>query len=200
MVLYIENSHESRNHELVTCAWTLNVLTFFGEKTPTVSPSSLTATPISAKTASLCSLMASVRFNFSSHVSFSSVTTVINCQIRGSHTSVIMRSIFWDLTLCHLLKVNWHFGGTHCLHIQGSKEWAHWRAQFLDGLASKDPSVSISSHIPASQLLDFLPGLFWFLPWLTLQPWSWRWHVPLKRRWISMHYMQSMKTVFDFFL
>jgi len=46
--------------------------TFCGEKTPTVSPSSLTATPISANTASLWTLISSVRFNFSSHVSLSS--------------------------------------------------------------------------------------------------------------------------------
>jgi hypothetical protein len=50
-----------------------------GENTPTVMPSSFTATPISAKTASRCILMASVRFSFSSHVSFSSG---LNCRLR----------------------------------------------------------------------------------------------------------------------
>ena len=48
------------------------VFTFLGEKIPTVTPSSLRATPISAKTASLCNRIASVLFNFSSQVSFNS--------------------------------------------------------------------------------------------------------------------------------
>lgn len=46
--------------------------TFFGEKMPSVLPSSFRATPISANTASRCRRMLSVRFNFSSQVSFSS--------------------------------------------------------------------------------------------------------------------------------
>jgi hypothetical protein len=33
--------------------------------------------------------------------------------------NVQKRSIFWDITLCSLLKVNRRFGGTHCLHLQG---------------------------------------------------------------------------------
>ena len=48
------------------------LLTFLGEKNPTVAPSSLMATPISAKTASRWCLMDSVLFTFSSQVSFSS--------------------------------------------------------------------------------------------------------------------------------
>lgn len=57
----------------------------FGEKTPTVFPSSFTATPISAKTASLCTLIASVFFSFSSHVSFSSTSknTSINQKLHN---------------------------------------------------------------------------------------------------------------------
>ena len=50
-------------------------LTFLGEKNPTVSPSSFIATPISAKTTSRWCRMDSVRFNFSSQVSFSSTIT-----------------------------------------------------------------------------------------------------------------------------
>lgn len=52
----------------------------FGEKTPTVSPSSLTATPISANTASRCILIASVFFNFSSQVSFNSTKDIFSCK------------------------------------------------------------------------------------------------------------------------
>jgi len=46
---------------------------FLGEKTPTVIPSSFTATPISANTASRVIRICSVLFNFSSQVSLSSV-------------------------------------------------------------------------------------------------------------------------------
>ena len=49
-----------------------SVLTFLGEKKPTVSPSSLIATPISANMASRWCLTDSVLRNFSSQVSLSS--------------------------------------------------------------------------------------------------------------------------------
>ncbi len=48
------------------------LFTFFGEKNPTVSPSSFMATPISEKTISRSCRMDSVRFSFSSQVSFNS--------------------------------------------------------------------------------------------------------------------------------
>jgi hypothetical protein len=36
--------------------------------------------------------------------------------------SVVMKiSIFWDITPCSLVKVNRHFGGTYCLHLQGRR-------------------------------------------------------------------------------
>jgi hypothetical protein len=35
-------------------------------------------------------------------------------------TVVVMKStIFWDITPCSPLKVNWRFGETHCLQLQG---------------------------------------------------------------------------------
>jgi hypothetical protein len=52
--------------------WQKILQTFLGENTPTVMPSTFTATPISANTASLCNLIASVLFNLSSHDSFNS--------------------------------------------------------------------------------------------------------------------------------
>jgi hypothetical protein len=37
-------------------------------------------------------------------------------------------SIFWDIMLCSPLKVNQHFGGKCCLHLQG-KRISHARKQ-----------------------------------------------------------------------
>jgi hypothetical protein len=41
-------------------------------------------------------------------------------------TAVVMKSIiFWDITLCSPLSVDWRFGGTYRLHHQGRKiSWA----------------------------------------------------------------------------
>jgi hypothetical protein len=33
----------------------------------------------------------------------------------------LISTIFWDIMLCSPLKVNRHFGGTYCLHIQGRR-------------------------------------------------------------------------------
>jgi hypothetical protein len=67
--------------------------TFLGENTPTVSPSSFTATPISAKTASRCNRIISVRFNLSSHVSFNSATQFNGKLIQFSMGTMYMSSI-----------------------------------------------------------------------------------------------------------
>jgi hypothetical protein len=38
-------------------------------------------------------------------------------------TTVVMKSsIFWDITLCSLLKINRYFGGIYCLHLQGQRK------------------------------------------------------------------------------
>jgi hypothetical protein len=36
-------------------------------------------------------------------------------------TAVVMNTIFWDITPCSRLKVNWRFGGTYHLHLQGRR-------------------------------------------------------------------------------
>jgi hypothetical protein len=35
--------------------------------------------------------------------------------------SNLKSTIFWDIMPCSLLKVNWHFGGTYCLHLRGRR-------------------------------------------------------------------------------
>jgi hypothetical protein len=30
-------------------------------------------------------------------------------------------AIFWDLTPCSSVEVDWHFGGTHCFHLEGGR-------------------------------------------------------------------------------
>jgi hypothetical protein len=43
----------------------------------------------------------------------------VGCEIL---TAVVMKSsIFWDITPCSPLKVNWRFGGTCRLHLQGQR-------------------------------------------------------------------------------
>jgi hypothetical protein len=56
-------------------------------------------------------------------------------------TAVVMKSsIFWDITPCSPLKVNWRFGGTCRLHLQGRKisrarnqRESRWQADPEDG-------------------------------------------------------------------
>jgi hypothetical protein len=38
-------------------------------------------------------------------------------------------------------------------------------------------------HLQGSRV-SLLPASWWFLAWLTLQPWRWRWYVPVKR-WLT---------------
>jgi hypothetical protein len=71
--------------------------------------------------------------------------------------------MFWDIMSCNLLKVNRHFGGTRCLHLQG---WC----------------ISHARNCHEELLLDacFILASCWFLAWLTFQPWRWRPNVPPK--------------------
>jgi hypothetical protein len=46
------------------------------------------------------------------------------CYIVGFEvlTAVVRKSsIFWDITHCSLLKVNWHFGEKYCFHLPGRR-------------------------------------------------------------------------------
>jgi hypothetical protein len=68
-------------------------------------------------------------------------------------------TIFWDIMLCSPLSVNWRFGGTYRLHLQGRRiSWAR-------------------DHSSACFLLSCR-----FLARLILGPWRWRRQVPPKRR------------------
>jgi hypothetical protein len=41
-----------------------------------------------------------------------------------------------------------------------------------------------------------LPACYWFLAWLTLQPWRWRQYIPLKCQWTytKLHSIETWKT------
>jgi hypothetical protein len=66
-------------------------------------------------------------------------------------TAVVMKnSIFWDIMPS---KVNWYFGGTCCLHLQGQ-----------------------------NQRLVYHQLSLWFLAWPILWPRRWRQYVPPKHR------------------
>jgi hypothetical protein len=74
-------------------------------------------------------------------------------------TPVVMKSsIFWDITACSPLRVNW------C--------WTAWN------LVAKRSLLSTGS---ACHLLSL-----WFLAWLILLPWRWRWYISWKR-WLTVN-------------
>jgi hypothetical protein len=47
---------------------------------------------------------------------------LVLCFVGFEVLTVTKSSIFWDITLCSLLKINWHFGGIYCLHLQGQRK------------------------------------------------------------------------------
>jgi hypothetical protein len=57
-----------------------------------------------------------------------------------------------------------------------------WEPIWTEGLASKFHSISILFQVFVCHLFCSFSTSFWFLVWLTLQPWRWRRHVPRKRR------------------
>jgi hypothetical protein len=75
-------------------------------------------------------------------------------------TAVVRKScIFWYITSCSPLKVNWRFGGTCRHHLQGrtvsqarNRCGGRWKAKL------------------------------WFLAWLILRPWNWMRHILPKHR------------------
>jgi hypothetical protein len=72
-------------------------------------------------------------------------------------TAVVMKSsIFWDITLCSLLKVNLRFGGMCHLHLQGGR------------IIQERDGISHPLHVG-------------FYNWLILLPWIWRKYVLPKR-------------------
>jgi hypothetical protein len=76
--------------------------------------------------------------------------------MHGNRTTVAMMSfIFWNITLCRLLKVNRHLGGTCHIHLQGRK----------------------ISQV-RNQYKSFTATCFHAMP--ILQPSRWKQYVPLK--------------------
>jgi hypothetical protein len=93
-------------------------------------------------------------------------------------TAVVMNSsTFWGITSCSPLKINWSFGGIYLLHLHG-RRMSHGRSQHEDG-----------SLVPAS---------FWFLAWLTLQPWRYRLHFSPNFGWLSTEYTKLYPKRYNF--
>jgi hypothetical protein len=75
---------------------------------------------------------------------------------------VVMKSIiFWDITPCSSLKVNWRFRETYRLHLQGRRI-----------IRARNQHERCTCRLPSR----------WFLARLILRPWRWRRYVPLKRQ------------------
>jgi hypothetical protein len=92
-----------------------------------------------------------IRHNNNNNVGFEVLTPV-----------VMKNSIFWNITSRSPLRVNWYFGGTYRLHLQG------WKG-----------SQAKNKH-EASNKLHLLLTSCYFLAWRTFCPRRWRWHVPPK--------------------
>jgi hypothetical protein len=90
---------------------------------------------------------------------------------------LLKSTIFWDMKPCSLLKLNQHFGGTYCLHLQEwiSRERYQWESRW-DSACHK-----LSCWCFAR--------LIW--------PWRWRQYVPLKHQltFNGLHGDISQKTI-----
>jgi hypothetical protein len=83
------------------------------------------------------------------HISCGKLSVSVCPFLRWSgQRSSLKSSVFWDITPCSPLKVNWRFGGTCRLHLQGRR---------------------------VSQVRNLLVACF--LAWLILRPWRWGSHV-----------------------
>jgi hypothetical protein len=83
---------------------------------------------------------------------------VADCVVYEVLTAMVIKSyVFWYKMQCSPLKVNRRFGGTCRLYFQDLRRSQVGNKVFL------------------------LHASFWFLLWLVLRSWSWRWHVPTKR-------------------
>jgi hypothetical protein len=62
-------------------------------------------------------------------------------------THIMKSSIFWDMTLCSPLKVNWCFRGTHRFHLQGQRIfWARYQHESRLCLAPASSLASCSAY------------------------------------------------------
>jgi hypothetical protein len=113
-------------------------------------------------------------------------------------TSVVMKSsIFWDITLYSLLKVNWRHGV-----ISQKMKFFITTKYDVHGVTYQKIELCITTNVRTSNhvlcsltqaihryvqwfeklQLCLPPVSCWFLAWLILWPGRWRWHVPPKRR------------------
>jgi hypothetical protein len=91
-------------------------------------------------------------------------------------------TIFWDITPCSPLWVNWRFRGTYHFHLQGKK---------LSFCFLYNPEFWLVDY-SACHLLSRC-----FLAQLIFRPWIWRRYVPLKRQSTlnGLHSVTSQKMV-----
>jgi hypothetical protein len=83
----------------------------------------------------------------------------------------LKNSVFWDITPCSPLKVNQCLDKTCRLHLQ-------------------------SQRISQPRNFCLLPASNWFLVWIIIQHWRWKWHVSSKH-WLNfnrLHGNISQKT------
>jgi hypothetical protein len=104
------------------------------------------------------------------HYIVSLLTASLNKQLKRPQANIKLKStIFWDITPCSPLSVNWRFGGTYRLHLQDRK----------NKLGKKLVWKQVASR-----------SLFFLL-------WRWRRYVPPKRRLTlnGLHCVISQKMV-----
>jgi hypothetical protein len=93
------------------------------------------------------------------------------CAVFEVLTAIVMKcSVFWDITPCSPLKVNWRFGEACHLHIQDRSRGIYWHAGFLLSLFFTPKMEEICSpkrrltcngpHGVISQMTEFFILLF----------------------------------------
>jgi hypothetical protein len=115
-------------------------------------------------------------------------------------TAVVMsRSIFWDITQCSTLKVNWRFEGACCLHFQGwsvsqakIRAWSRYQAAQVAcesvGIWNKKGSWK-----PLALFATRFMVVSWIVYFVTLE-WSWRVRSELHLTFSDPHRLVSQKT------
>jgi hypothetical protein len=80
----------------------------------------------------------------------------------------------------------------HHFYLFSGQRYLLWCAALQSGRSF--PTLQRNT-LPLSSRLCFLPDSCWFLAWLTLQPWRWRWHVPpkLQSTFTGLHGTTSQK-------
>jgi hypothetical protein len=102
-------------------------------------------------------------------------------------TVVVMNStIFWDITPCSLLSVNWRFGGTYRLHLQGERNKFSKKPARSTDYTALYPRRWYSSYPKLIWVIVHAEWVMWMEEWAPDMKDSCKfieWEVPLSHNW-----------------